>query len=159
VSKPKWLTVQNTVALCAALFAGLSWLEVYQHDKLEMKPWIDFHTSGGESVTQVGISIENAGPSVALIRSVTFYVDRKPVRDLIDALRSWDLDRGHEHGLELNDSPLRVGQVEWLVEYRAESDKERARVIDFLGNHLAAEAEYCSASNDCWKKCSRLDRC
>ncbi len=52
---------------------------------LSVKPSVDFYTGDDPDTPPVGIQITNAGPGLAIIKSVTFYGDRKSVRDAEEA--------------------------------------------------------------------------
>jgi hypothetical protein len=68
-----------------ALFAGFLWWETLTHDTPALKPSVDIYTGADPDTPPVGISITNSGPGPALIKSVTFFVDRKPVQDANEA--------------------------------------------------------------------------
>jgi hypothetical protein len=69
------------IVLAAAVFSGLQWLDARDQAFLTTKPHVDFDTEDDSDQPIVGIAIMNAGPGPALIKSVSFYVDRKPVAD------------------------------------------------------------------------------
>jgi hypothetical protein len=67
------------------LFTGLQWWEAHTQLLLAVKPSVDFYTANDPDSPPVGIAISNAGPGPAIVKSVTFYVDRKSVRDAEEA--------------------------------------------------------------------------
>jgi hypothetical protein len=69
------------VSFTAAGFSGLQWYEGRDQLLLSTKPHVDFDPDG----LPVEIAVTNAGPGPAIIKSVVFYVDRKPVTDAEDA--------------------------------------------------------------------------
>lgn len=74
-----WLPI--VISLGAVFFTGLQWWETHTQVLLSVKPSVDFYTGSDPDTPPVGIEITNAGPGPAIVRSVTFYVDRKSVRD------------------------------------------------------------------------------
>jgi hypothetical protein len=67
------------VAFTSAGFAGLQWYQAREALVLSMKPHVDFDTEDDPDTPPVGIGVRDAGPGPALIKSVVFYVDHKPV--------------------------------------------------------------------------------
>src|SRR5262249_18077491 len=68
----------------------------------------------------VGIALRNAGPGPATIKSIVFYVDRKPVQDAFEAGKTYGKLSEAELGfyeLEPGDT-LAVGEKVWLINYR-----------------------------------------
>jgi hypothetical protein len=78
-----WLPI--VISLVAVFFTGLQWWEAHTQLLLAVKPSVDFYTADDPDSPPVGIAISNAGPGPAIIKSVTFYVDRKSVRDAEEA--------------------------------------------------------------------------
>lgn len=65
--------------------------------ELYMKPSVNFDTETDteDRYTQhnpVGIAIDNSGPAPTRIKSITYYVDRKPVRDISEAIEYGKFD-------------------------------------------------------------------
>ena len=151
------------ISLAAALFTGLQWRETHNQLALSMKPAVDFDTADDPDDPPVGIAISNAGPGPAVIKSVEFYVDRKPVKDAEEAAQRGQLDVEQLNAFEFDEGDtLAVGQKEWLFRYRKTSkpdEAQAARYADFVGGRLGIEAEFCSVLGDCWIKCSTRGRC
>jgi hypothetical protein len=163
----RWQTVgavaSITISLAAAAFTGLQWRETHNQLALSMKPAVDFDTADDPDDPPVGIAIANAGPGPAVIKSVSYFVDRKQVKDAEEAARSAKLDIDQLSAFEFDEGDtLAVGEKEWLFRYRKTSrpdDRQAARYADFVGGHLGIEAEFCSVLGDCWLKCSTRGRC
>jgi len=151
------------MSLAAALFTGLQWREAHNQLALSMKPSIDFDTEDDPDDPPIGIAIANSGPGPAVIKSVSYYVDRKPVKDAEEAAQNGKLDVDDLSAFEFDEGDtLAVGEKEWLFRYRKTSKPDQAqaeRYADFVGEHLAIEAEFCSVLGDCWIKCSTRGRC
>lgn len=112
----------------------------------------------------VGIKIENAGPGVARLKDFTYYVDRKPVGDIEDAI---DFGKLEEVGyFEFNDDDtLAVGQQQWLLHMGTKGkgkveEKRRKDFFDFIDHHLGIEVQVCSVvSGKCQTLCSTDNWC
>lgn len=155
--------VPTVISLAAALFTGLQWRETHNQLALSMKPAVDFETEDDPDDPPIGISIANAGPGPAVIKSVSYYVDRKQVKGPEEAAQLGKLDVDQLSAFEFDEGDtLAVGEKEWLFRYRRTSKRnegETQRYADFVGDHLAIEAEFCSVLGDCWIKCSTRGRC
>jgi hypothetical protein len=151
------------ISLAAALFSGLQWREAHNQLALSMKPAVDFDTADDPDDLPVGIAIANAGPGPAVMKSVTFYVDRKPTKDAEEAAQRGKLDVEQLSAFEFDEGDtLAVGEKEWLFRYRKTSKPDEAqagRYADFVSGRLGIEAEFCSVLGDCWIKCSTRGRC
>jgi hypothetical protein len=143
----------------------MQWREAHSQLTYSMKPLVDFDTEDDGDEPPVGIAIENIGTGPAKIKSITYYVDRKPVKDYNEAAEYgklnpdqttfWDFDTD-------NDDTLGVGQKYWLFRHRKrgkEDQKELDKFVDFIDHNLAIEVQFCSILGECWKKCSTKDRC
>jgi hypothetical protein len=155
--------VPIVISLAAALFSGLQWRETHNQLALSMKPAVDFDTADDPDDPPIGISIANAGPGPAVIKSISYYVDRKPVKGPEEAAQSGKLDVDQLGAFEFDEGDtLAVGEKEWLFRYRKTTKPHETaahRYADFVGAHLAIEAEFCSVLGDCWIKCSMRGRC
>ena len=156
-----WLSIFAVVfAGLAAAFTGLQWYESRQHDALSLKPSVDFYTQDQVDIKPVGLAIENHGPGPAIIKSVTYYVNREPVKDADEAMTYGKFNVDFNHGVELEEGDaVGVGEKDWIIDYRANEKKELDRFLDFLDQNLAAEIEYCSLAGECQKICSTRGRC
>jgi hypothetical protein len=165
-----WFSVASlVVALCAAGFTGLQWREAHNQLLLSVKPHITFDTEDDPDSPPVGISISNAGPGPAIIKSVTYYVDRKPVRDYSEAMEYGRINSDIVDYIEFEaDDTLAASEKDWLIQYRkphgtkkaAKDQKDLDTFVDFIDYHLAVKVHYCTAIEDvCSEKCSTKDRC
>ena len=162
-----WHTwVPIVISLGAVAFTGLQWWDTHIHVLLSLKPSVDFYIGDDPDSPPVGIAITNAGPGPAVIKSVTYYVDRKSVRDAEEAGTTY----GHLSGVELDyvefdpDDTLAVGQKEWLINYRKPhgskiNQKTIEKFADFIDQNLAVEVTFCPIMGNCSTKCSTKGRC
>jgi hypothetical protein len=156
-----------TVAVVISLFAlYFSWQQSHDiHNQLllSMKPSLNFMVAEDADDLPVGISIENAGPGPARIKSITWFVDRKPFDDVNKAM---DLESMVDvHSLEIDEGDtLGVGETDWLLKYSKkphgrEEEEEINNFIDRI-DHTAVEVEFCPVlGNECGKKCSTKGWC
>jgi hypothetical protein len=156
------------ISLLAVGFTALQWYNGRNQVLLTTRPHLDFDTEYDPDEPPVGIAIINAGPGPALIKSVTFYVDRKSVRDAEEAGLNYAHLTEDELGYnELEpDDTLSVGEKLWLIKYRKPprgkiNPKTLDRFSDFIDQNLAIEVTYCSTVREdlCWTKCSTKGRC
>jgi hypothetical protein len=160
-----WLPI--LISLVAVFFTGLQWWEAHTQLLLAVKPYVDFYTADDPDSPPVGIAISNAGPGPANIKSVTFYVDRKSVRDAEEAGITYaNLSQAELDYFELEpEDTLAVGEKNlWLIEYRKPragkiNQKNIEKFADFIDQHLAVEVTFCSIMGNCWTKCSTKGRC
>jgi len=154
------------LSLIAVIFTGLQWRESHNQLLLEMKPSINILTTTGDR--PAGISIQDAGPGPAKIKSVTYFVDRKPVGDASKALDFANVPEimNDVDILEIDEGDtLAVGPTEWLIEYTKkprskDEQKELDQLFDFIDQHVAVEVEFCPVlGSDCAKKCSKKKWC
>jgi hypothetical protein len=128
-----------------------------------LKPSINFTTAEDEDDPPVGISIENAGPGPALIKSVTWYVNKQPFKDVDKAMKLDDFPNVHSLELEQGDT-LGVGETDWLVRYVKKphgtaEENELDNYIDEL-DKTAVKVEFCPVTGaDCGEKCSTAGLC
>jgi hypothetical protein len=152
------------ISLIALGFTGLQWRESHNQLLLSMKPSVDFETQNDADEPPVGITIQNAGPEPAIIKSVTYFVDKKPVGDLEKLVDFASLQTFQGYEFDEGDT-LAVGEHHWLVSIR---DKPRGKsdekvfdnFIDLIDHHLAVKVEFCPAlPGECSTKCSTKDWC
>jgi hypothetical protein len=105
------------IALAAAGFTGMQLLEARNQLLLSTKPHVDFDTESDPDKPPVGIAINNAGPGPALINSVNFYVDRKPVQDADEAGRTYAKLSASEFDAEIIEPNDTLGVGEKNVAY------------------------------------------
>ncbi len=165
MATPKTLSVVAIlISLGALLFSALQWHDAHSQLLLSMKPSVNFMNQNDPDEFPVGISIDNAGPGPAKIKSVTYFIDKKPVGDVDRATEFADLEDIQFLELEEGET-LAAGGKEWLLKmskrpHSKEEQKELDNFIDVISHHLAVEVEFCPViSGDCGKKCSTKDWC
>ena len=79
-------------AVISASITALQWQEAHHQLAFSMRPSVDFDTEVDTDSPPLGIAIENSGPGPAVIESITYYVDRKPVKDSSEATQYGKLD-------------------------------------------------------------------
>ena len=125
-----------------------------------MKPSVDFDIQDEDVEPTVGVRIMNVGPGPAVIKKVTYYVDRKPVRDEEEAIGYGKLSGSLVRYYSFDeDDTLAKDEQHFLFYLSTKHKKELDRFIDFIDEHLAIEVTYCSLKGDCVTKCSTKGRC
>jgi hypothetical protein len=146
------------ISLHALKMSGLQLEESRRQTQLQNQASLSFDIDTDISERRLGIAVTNIGPGVATIRSVVYSVDRKPVKEINDALTAAHLDPDLERGLDFRPGdPMGVGLTTWLIDYRSKKQDDRDRATEFIENHLAVAIEYCSANNQCKTVCSDND--
>jgi hypothetical protein len=152
------------ISLVALCFSALQWHEAHSELLLSMKPSVNFTNEDDIDEGAVGISIDNAGPGPAKIKSVTYFIDKKPVGDVEKATDFTNVDDVHFLELDEGDT-LGVGAKDWLLKYskKPHGKKDQQQLDDFLDvldHHLAVQVEFCPVLNgECGKKCSTKGWC
>jgi hypothetical protein len=166
----KFSGILPVVALVISSFAlaitGLQWRESHNQLLLSMKPSVDFEGAFDPDNLPVGINIQNAGPGPAIIKSITYYVDKKVVGDMDKLMNFTDLSASAIQLYDLTeDSTLAVGEQHWLLSYKRkphgkDEEKELEDFTDLIAHHLAVEAEFCPVlPGKCFTKCSTKGWC
>jgi hypothetical protein len=118
----------------------------------------------------VGLKIMNDGPGVARLKQLTYYLDRKPMDNLSEALDDIDSDAGTDladDGVTFEfdkDSTLAAGEQHWLLSMPTKVKKAQQKDLDQLNalvsEQLAVEVDYCSVvTGACETRCSRDGWC
>ena len=154
------------IAFWAALFTALQWKTINDQWLFANKPNILFDTEDDPEVPPVGISAVNAGPGLAIIQRVTYFYDRKPVKDYKEALDFGKINTDIADYVELEpDDPMPIGDKTWLFKYLKPKaakfkQKDLDDLIDFIDEHVSIKIDFCSAmGSPCWDKCSKRDWC
>jgi len=148
----------SSLALCISAFQA--W-QTRRHDRLSVRPLIDFTYEVDGRERNVGLAMENVGLGPAVIRSITIYVDRKAVKDWYEAA---DYGNFKEHDLlktfELDkDSVLKIGETMLLFGRDTRNKMDLDRFIDFVDQRLAVSITFCSIDDECQTRCSIEGRC
>jgi hypothetical protein len=107
---------------------------------------------------RVGIGVENAGPGVARIKSVAYYVDGKRTDDIESELDKLGIDHDEGETLDASDV-LGPGTSRWLIDYPVKNREELERFARLVDTRIRIAIEYCSATRDCERKCSTENAC
>jgi hypothetical protein len=148
-------------AALAAMFSGFQWYEAHEQRVLAFRPTVTFWP---ETVAvgqpKVGLAITNGGPGLAVIKSLSYYVDRVPVSDSLTVLEYGKLNKDLVYSVDLDDGDiLAAGQTIWLFSHATNDKHELDRFIDFIDKHLAAQVTYCAVDGECQTRCSDKGRC
>jgi len=131
--------------------------------KTSLRPLVTFDTENDPDGKSFGLAIANRGTGPAVIRSLTYYVDRVPFAVLKDAIAAGHVKSGETEYLTFDGGDvLGVGDREWLVFRRKKSGGDKAeaeRFEDFLANRFAVGVSYCSLAEECFTICSKPSRC
>jgi hypothetical protein len=102
----------------------------------------------------------NGGPGPAVVKNVTYYVDRKPVRDEDEAIAYGKLNANLVRWRQLEpEDTLAVNEHYWLFYRSSKNKKDLDRFVDFVDRHLAIQIRFCSMNGVRETKCSTKDRC
>jgi hypothetical protein len=146
------------VSFAAAAFTGLQWWEARAQRQLASEATVGLDVNTSPSAHHFGIAVRNAGPGVAHIRSVKFYMDGHLLDDVDDAINRAELNSERAVQLELTGDVMGPGEINRLVDYHA-SKSEEDRAETFFLSHLSAAVEYCSADGRCATECSITNQC
>jgi len=156
--RPEWLALALSVV--AALFSGMQWLATREAKPATYDTALDLQFGPLAARDELGIGLHNAGPGVAHIQSVSYYVDDKPIDDISDALDELGLDSGRDTGVDLDQGDFVVAHdVMWLIDYHARSRQEARLAADVLQRHVQVAVEYCDALGACRRICSKRRGC
>jgi len=147
----------------SACITYVQWREARDQLVFTMKPSIDFDTEDSAESPPVGVAIMNGGPGPAIIKSITYYVDRKPVKDESEAIQFGKLDSKQTNYFQFDEGDtLAANGKEWLLQHQRrgkEDQKELDKFSDFIDQNLGIEVRFCSILGECWTKCSTKGRC
>ena len=95
-----------------------------------------------------------------MVKAVRYFVDGNLIDDSAKILRYGQLDPDQDFGFYLEEGDtLGVGQRVWLIDYRTKNPKEMWRFVEFLGERINVEIEFCSIDSECWTRCSTKGAC
>jgi hypothetical protein len=162
-----WVSCASlVVAGLSAAFTGLQWREAHNQWLFSVKPHVDFDTEDDPDVPPVGIAVNNAGPGPAIVKSVTYYVDRRPVKDYNQAVEYGKINAEIVGYFELEPGDtLAVGEKDWLLQYRKPrggkvKQKDLDNFLEFIDQRVTIKVSFCTLTEDlCWEKCSTKGRC
>jgi hypothetical protein len=152
------------ISLVALMFTALQWRESHNLLLLSMRPSVDLEIAEDTEDLPVGIDIQNSGPGPAIIKSITYYSDKKFIGD-IDKLSSYtDLSGVSTYDIEEGDT-IAVGERHFLVSIKSkpngkDEQKTMDDFIELIHGHLAVEVRFCPVlPGDCYTKCSTKGWC
>jgi hypothetical protein len=163
--KPKGRTILTTLgpislSIIAVIFSGLQWYEAHQQKRLQNRPLVGFYIEDDINEPKKGLAIENHGTGPAVVKAVRYFVDGSLIDDSAKILRHGQLDPDQDFGFFLEEGDaLGVGQRVWLIDYRTKNPKEMRRFVEFLGERINMEIEFCSIDSECWTRCSTKGAC
>lgn len=152
------------ISIVALVFTGLQEKDSHNQLLLSMKPSVDFEKDFDPDDNPVGISVGNEGPGPAVIKSVTYFVDKKAVGDVDKLVEFQELGDVVTYDFDEGDT-LAVGQRHWLLslatKVRGNDEKQELdEFVDLINHHLAVEVKFCTVlPGDCYTKCSTKGWC
>jgi len=160
----RWSVVKDwaplTLSVIAVIVSVGQLIEQHSDAGLQMRPVVDFYTTTDTSEAKVGIQILNAGPGVALIRNITYFVDGKKVGDYSKGAAKSGTDESLVDFFDFDDGDsMAVNESHWILFRDSTNKKDLEQFSDFVSDHLSAQVTYCSVSGRCWTKCSTKGMC
>jgi len=150
-------------ALISAFFSGLQYQDAHDQLRFATKPSVDFDVEDEPSAPPMGIAIENGGPGPATIKSISIYVDRKPVKDWKEATDIAKINANHTMHFDFDlDDTLAVNEKDWLIQLKHSANvnpNESNEFANFIDDRVGIEVFYCSKLGECGSKCSTNGRC
>jgi hypothetical protein len=158
-SKVRLDVIAIAVASFAAGFSGLQWWESRTQGRLasDATVAVDVDTEPGRS--KRGVIVRNAGPGVAHIKTVKYYIDGALILDINEPfVRIAKLDSQRLGEVTINDDAMSPGTSQQILRFDA-SKEEQDRAEDFFENHLNVAVAYCSAGGRCETVCADPQHC
>jgi len=153
-----WIAL--VVAIVAAVFSGLQWLETRELRQLTFGAALSFEINTLAGKHRLGIGVRNAGPGVARIQTVTFYLDGKLADDMVDTLETAGFDTDRDEGIELDRGDfLAPNEIVWLIDYRPKSREDGQRASALIENRVQVAIDYCATTGACTRICSDSAGC
>ena len=153
-----WIAL--AVAIAAATFSGLQWFQMRSSRQPGFDTTLSFDVDTLAAKHRLGIGVRNAGPGVAHIQEVTYYLDGNPVEEIADTLEDIGLDSDRDNGIDLGPGDfIAPHDVIWLIDYGPRGRDEEHRVTDLFERRLQVAVEYCDANDVCRRICSKSKGC
>jgi predicted naringenin-chalcone synthase len=148
--------VALAVSIASAVFAGAAavtacfqaW-DAHQLLRRQFATSVSFAINTQAGRHRLGIGIENAGPGVARIKSVSYYVDGKLTNEIADDLEKLGMDPSRDEGFTLG-----PGGVKWIIDYRGKTREDEQRIANLIADHVQVAVEYCDANEEYETQCS-----
>jgi hypothetical protein len=156
-----WVSVLSLlVAAVAALFTGLQWHEAREQRRLQAGAALSFEINTLAPKHRLGIGVHNAGPGVAHIQDVRYYVDGKVIEDADSVLQALGIENQRDEGIDLeHGDSLAPNDIVWLIDYRPKGRADEERVSQILENRVRVAIAYCTADGECPTACSEVSGC
>jgi hypothetical protein len=149
----RWDLIAIVISIAATIFAGLQWWEAHELRRLANDSSVNVDVDTDPADNKLGVAVRNAGPGVATVKTVRYYVDGRLVGDINDAVDSANLDSNRLNEIELTDDAMAPGEKVWVLRFIAKkADKQRA--ADFFEKHLNVAVNYCTAGGRCAFACA-----
>ena len=153
-----WIAL--AVAIAAAAFSALQWMEMRSNRSPRFESTLSFDVDTLAAKHRLGVGVRNSGPGVAHIQEVTYYLDGNPVEEIADTLEDIGLDTDRDNGIDLGPGDfVAPNDVIWLIDYSPRNREEEHRVADLFEHRLQVAVEYCDANDVCRRICSRSKGC
>jgi hypothetical protein len=141
------------ISIAATFFTGLQWWEAREQRRLANNATVNVDVDTDPADNKLGVAVRNAGPGVATVKTVRYYVDGKLVTDMDDEIGAAKLDSNRLKEIELTDDAMAPGENVWILRFIArKADRERA--AEFFERHLNVAVSYCSAGGQCAIACA-----
>jgi hypothetical protein len=160
VTKSWSFWIPTIIALIAAASSAAQWVVMMEQKRLAFDATIEIDVNTLLRERRVGMAIRNVGPGLAILRSVTYYVDGNAVDDPDDILAQAKLDSDRDFGWNMDrGNSMAPGETDWLVDYHAARKEDQDRAIDFVEKHLQIGVDYSTAAGVNKQTCSTAGGC
>jgi hypothetical protein len=158
-SKLRLDIVAIVISLVAALFTGLQWWDSRELGRLANDATVVVDVDSEPGRSKRGIIVRNAGPGIAHIKAVKYYVDGDLILDINEPFeRVAKLDSRRLNEVEINGDTMSPGERQQILRFDA-SKSEQDRAEDFFESHLNVAVAYCSAGGRCESVCADPKHC
>jgi hypothetical protein len=144
----------------ATVFTGLQWWEAHVLGKLanDATVAVDVDTEPGRN--KRGVIVRNAGPGIAHIKTVKYYLDGELVLDINESFdRIAKLDSHRLLEVKIDGDTMGPGERQQILRFDA-SRSEQDQAEDFFESHLSVMVAYCSADGrKCETVCADPEHC
>jgi len=155
----EWLSIiLSGLAILVSLWAAQ---QAREARLISIRPLVDFYRDDDSGSPTLGVALHNSGPGVAMIKTMRYYVDRKPVSDWPAALKANGFDPDADYGTTFDPGDsLGVGEQVFFIRYRTKDPQVAARFADFIDYRVGILLNYCTVGGtDCRTRCSVQTLC
>jgi hypothetical protein len=140
--------------------AHLEAIDAHKQLQLQFATSVSFEINTDIEHHRLGIGISNDGPGVAIIRSVTYYVDEKPTDQIQDELAKRGMDTNLDSGTTFEEGDtVGPGHTKWAIRYKWKNPSDEDRMEELIDRHVQLAIEYCDLNESCKRKCSEKNGC